>query len=107
MRLSVGNRTVATATLKRPWGSMYTRKAFSIARGASSETRLPKPALMTWSRLTMPSPTATGSISMNTCLIRGSCQSICIRRRKSIRPSAPNAIPSCTTVATRIPIENA
>ncbi len=55
----------------------------------------------------MPSPTATGSISMNTCLMRGSCQSIRICSRKSIRPSAPKAIPSCTTVATRIPTANA
>ena len=55
----------------------------------------------------MPSPTATGSINMNTCLMRGSCQSIVICKRKSIRPSAANDIPSCTTVATRIPTENA
>ncbi len=37
---------------------------------------MPKTELISWSRLTMPRPIVTGSISVNTCLMRGSCQSI-------------------------------
>ena len=65
---------------------------------------MPNTELISWSRLTMPSPIVTGSISTNTCLMRGSCQSIANCRRKSIRASAPKTISSCTTVATRIAI---
>ena len=46
IRLSVGNSTVATATLNRPCGSMYTRNALSIARGASFETSVPNTELI-------------------------------------------------------------
>ncbi len=52
----------------------------------------------------MPRPIVTGSISMNTWRTRGSCQSIESCRRKSIRASAPGAIASCTTVASRMAI---
>ena len=50
---------------------------------------MPNTELISWSRLTIPSPIVTGSISMNTCLMRGSCQSIVICRRKSIRAERP------------------
>ncbi len=83
------------------------RNALSIARGASLLTSVPKAELMSWSRLTMPRPIVTGSISMKTCLMRGSRQSMWNARRKSIRPSAPKAIPSWTKVATRIAIARA
>ena len=55
----------------------------------------------------MPKPIVTGSISMNTCLMRGSCQSMENCRRKSMRPSAPNAISICTNVAASTAIASA
>ena len=61
---------------------------------------MPNTELSSWSRLTIPSPIVTGSISVNTCLTRGSCQSIENCRRKSIRRSAEATIRPCTTVAT-------
>ena len=44
--------------------------------------------MISWSRLTIPSPIVTGSISTKTCRTRGSCQSIVKPRRKSICWSA-------------------
>ena len=107
MRLSAGNRTVATATLNRPCGSMYSRKALSIARGASADTSVPNSELMSWSRLTMPRPIMIGSISANTCLTRRSRQSNENLRSKCMRRSAASATRNCTTVAARIPIASA
>ncbi len=80
------------------------RKAFSMAAGAWGETRVPKAELISWSRFTIPSPIVTGSISANTWRMRGSDQSMCSCRRKSIRPSAAKASSSWTTVAIRTPI---
>ena len=37
---------------------------------------MPNTELISWSRLTIPRPIVTGSISVKTCLMRGSCQSI-------------------------------
>ena len=65
---------------------------------------MPKVELISWSRLTIPSPIVTGSISTKTWRTRGSRQSSEKPSRKSICWSAPAAISSCTTVAARIAI---
>ena len=70
-----------------------------MARGACAETSVPNTELSSWSRLTIPRPMVTGSISVNTCLTRGSRQSTVNCRRKSIRRIAQAIIISCTTVA--------
>jgi len=51
-----------------------------------------------------PRPMVTGSMSVKTWRIRGSCQSMLNCRRKSIRPSVPSANISWTPVAARMPI---
>ncbi len=65
-----------------------------------AETSVPNTELSSWSRLTIPSPIVTGSISVNTCRTRGSRQSTENCRRKSIRRRAEATSSSCTTVAT-------
>ena len=70
-----------------------------MARGAAVETKLPKVALSNWSRLTMPRPIVTGSMSANTWRRRGSRQSTVKARRKSMRRSAEATMSICTAVA--------
>ena len=55
----------------------------------------------------MPRPIVTGSISMRTCRMRGSRQSMWNCRRKWMRPSAPKAMPSWTKVAISTAIASA
>jgi len=85
IRLSVGNSTVATATLNSPCGSMYTRNALSIARGRFVRDERPKHRVDQLVEVHDAKTIVTGSISVKTRLMRGSCQSICGCRRKSMR----------------------
>ena len=80
------------------------RKASWIARGPAPLgwvlTSAPKLELISASRLTIPSPRVTGSISVKTRRTSGSRQSICQPSRKSIRRSAEPTSSPWTTVAT-------
>ena len=73
-RASAGNRTVATATLNIPCGSMYSRNAASIARGTASETVEPSAELMNRLKLMRPRLSVIGSISASTWRTRGSLE---------------------------------
>ena len=84
-RESVGKSTVVIATAKTPCGSMYTRKDFWIAVGAS--TPFTSREAKTWSitalTLIRPRPSVTGTMSTNVRLTIGSRQSISTRSRSS------------------------
>ena len=80
------------------------RKAASIARGACSEISDPSTELMTRSKLMIPSPSVTGSMSLSVWMTRGSRQSKPSLSRKSRRASAGKHMASCTIVPISTPI---
>ena len=74
-----------TATAKIPCGSMYSRKALSIAVGASSGSSRRDAKIVPTRKFTLMSPivSVTGSISTSTRRTAGSRQSMTIVRRPS------------------------
>ena len=106
-RASIGKRTVVTATAKMPCGSMYSRKALSIAAGASSGSRSRDAKSVSTRKFTLTSPMVrvTGSISASTRRTAGSRQSMTIvrlpssRRSHGIGNSTWTSVPRTTTPA--------
>ncbi len=103
-RESDGKSTVATATENSPCGSMYRRKAASIAAGArAGSSRFDANNVSTNAlKLIRPRPIVTGSISTNTRFTAGSRQLTAARSRPSRPRSQGSGIRTWITVPTRI-----
>ncbi len=80
------------------------RNAFSIAAGASSDTRKPRVVLISRLKLMRPSPIVTGSISLRIRAILGSRHLKEIFRSKPTRRSGGSEITNWTSVPARTPI---
>ena len=75
-----------------------------MALGALWEISVPSVELSSRSKLMIPRPSVTGTISLKTRVTRGSRQSKASSSLKPSRASTGSAIPSWTIVPARMPI---